>query len=605
MHWLDWAIIAAYMLFVTAVGLVFIRRASGSIAEFFVAGRNLPWWLAGTSLVATSFAADTPLAITGIVAEKGIAGNWLWWNQVIVWALAVVFFARLWRRSGLLTDAEFIELRYGGRPGAFLRGFKAVYTSVFFSTYTLAWVMLAMQKIVSATIEEPGWVAGWERGIESGLGIAPGSVDLWKWTVLIALFLVATFYTVLSGYWGIVVTDLIQFAIAMVASVVFAVYAVDAVGGMACLQDRLVEQFGAERSENLVSFFPAVDSKWMPVSTFVIYLSVLWWSDCGGFAAQRMFSTRSEKDSILTAVWYSVASFVIRPWPWIVVALVTLIYYPTLADPESGYPKLMMEILPVGVRGLMIASLLAAFMSTVDTHLNWNASYFVNDVYKRFWKPKATEAQCVRVSRLSTLAFAALAIIIAYTMTSIKDAWLILFNLQAGVGLVQMMRWFWWRVNAWSEISAMIASLVVTTTLVYVTDWAPAERLLVTVLVCTPVWVAVTYLTSPVRWSVLEAFYRKVRPRSLLWGRVAARCPDVPTGPTGGRTLVGWLFGAAAVYAAMFAVGKFILREYTFSALAFAACLLFSAVIAWAYRGRESPLAARTPGAERCHSNPD
>ena len=591
MHWLDWAIIAAYMLFVTAVGLVFIRRASGSISEFFVAGRNLPWWLAGTSLVATSFAADTPLAITGIVADKGIAGNWLWWNQVIAWSLAVVFFARLWRRSGILTDAEFIELRYGGRSGAFLRGFKAVYTSVIFSTYTLAWVMLAMQKIVSVAIQEPAWMAGWEQSIESGLGFAPGSVDLWKWTVLIALFLVATLYTVLSGFWGIVVTDLIQFVIAIFASILFAVYAVDAVGGMASLKAQLVEQFGVERSENLFSFLPALDSKWMPVTTFVIYLSVLWWGDCGGFAAQRMFSTRSEKDSVLTAVWYSVACFVIRPWPWIVVALVTLIYYPTLTDREAGYPMLMMEILPVGLRGLMIASLLAAFMSTVDTHLNWNASYFVNDVYKRFWKPKASEAQCVRVSRVSTLAFAALAIIIAYTMTSIKDAWLVLFNLQAGIGLVQMLRWFWWRVNAWSEISAMVASLIVTTALAHLTDWGAAERIVVTVLICTPIWVAVTYLTSPAEWLVLEAFYRKVRPGTSLWGPVNARCPDTPAARTSARTVFSWLLGAGAIYAAMFAAGKFVVREYTSSALALAACLVFGGLVAWLYWGRRAPLA--------------
>lgn len=592
MHPLDWSIIGAYLIFVTVVGLLFIRRASGSVAEFFVAGRNLPWWLAGTSLVATAFAADTPLAITGIVAEKGIAGNWLWWNQVVAWALGVVFFARLWRRSGIITDAEFIELRYGGRSGAFLRGFKAVYTSVIFSTYTLAWVMLAMQKIVSATIQEPGWIASLEQSLESGFGVSAGTVDLWKWTVLIALFFVATLYTVLSGFWGIVVTDLIQFVIAMLGSVLFAVYAVDAVGGMASLKTQLVAQFGAERSENIVSFLPGLHSPWMPVTTFVIYLSVLWWSDCGGFAAQRLFSTRSEKDAILTTVWFSVANFVLRPWPWIVVALVTLVYYPDLADRESGYPRLIMDILPVGLRGLLIASLLAAFMSTVDTHLNWNASYFVNDIYKRFWKPQANEAQCIRVSRLSTLGFAALAIVIAYTMTSIKDAWIVLLNLQAGIGLVQMMRWFWWRVNAWSEISAMITSLVTTTALLHLTGWTPAERILATVLVTTPIWVAVTYLTSPVDWSVLEAFYRKVRPASWLWGSIAKRCPEVPRGEGAGRSLAGWLLGALGLYAAMFAVGKLVLLEYRASALALGACVILGILIRLCFRGRRSPLVA-------------
>jgi SSS family solute:Na+ symporter len=592
MHPIDWSIIGAYVILVTVVGFLFIRRASGSVAEFFVAGRNLPWWLAGTSLVATSFAADTPLAITGIVAEKGIAGNWLWWNQVVAWALAIVFFARLWRRSGIITDAEFVELRYGGRPGAFLRGFKAVYTSFIFSTYTLAWVMLAMQKIVGATIREPGWVASLEQHLQSTFGLTAGSIDVWKWMVLIALFLVATLYSALSGYWGIVVTDLIQFVIAMAGSVLFAVYAVDAVGGMASLKAQLTAQFGGQGSEEFFAFLPGLHSSWMPVTTFVIYLSVLWWGDCGGFAAQRLFSTRSERDAILTSVWYSVASFVLRPWPWIAVAMVTLVYYPALTDREAGYPMLLVQILPAGLRGLMIASLLAAFMSTVDTHLNWNASYFVNDVYRRFLVRHATEAQCVRVSRLSTLGFAALAIAIAYTMTSIKDAWLVLFNLQAGIGLVLMLRWFWWRVNAWSEISAMVASLITTTALPYVTNWGPAERILVTVLICTPVWVTVTLLTKPADGAVLEAFYRKVRPTRLLWGGIARRCSEVPPGEGVGRSLAGWVLGALAIYAAMCAVGKLVLLDYQSSVLAFGACLILGVLIYLCFRGRRNPLAA-------------
>ena len=592
MHWLDWAIIGAYVLFVTSVGFIFIRRAGKSVAEFFVAGRNLPWWLAGTSLVATAFAADTPLAITGIVAEKGIAGNWLWWNQVVAWSLAVVFFARLWRRSGILTDAEFIELRYGGRSGAFLRGFKAVYTSVIISTYTLAWVMLAMQKIVSATIARPSWIATLERQLQSVLGLADGSVDLWKWTVLLALFLVATLYTALSGFWGIVVTDLIQFLIAMVASVLFAVYAVGAVGGMASLKAQLAGQLGSEHAESVVRFMPTLDSPWMPITTFVIYLSVLWWSDCGGFAAQRMFSTRSERDSVLTAVWFSIANFVLRPWPWIVVALVSLVYYPQLADREAAYPMLMMEILPVGLRGLMVASLLAAFMSTVDTHLNWSASYFVNDIYKRFWVPGASEAKCIRASRISTVAFAALAIIIAYTMTSIKDAWVMLLNLQAGIGLVVMLRWFWWRINAWSEMSAMIASLVVTVALSQWTDWSAAERILGTVLICTPVWLAVTFVTSPVEGQVLAAFYRKVRPGGPLWRPVARRCSDVPDKGGTGRMIAAWILGALGVYSLMFALGKLILLEYRQAAMMFLGCPVVIALLWLCYRGRRSPLHA-------------
>ena len=580
MEWADWAIVAAYIVFITVVGLLFIRRAGGSVAEFFVAGRNLPWWLAGTSLIATSFAADTPLAITGIVAEHGIAGNWLWWNQVVAWILAVVIFARLWRRSGLLTDAEFAEVRYGGRGGSFLRVFKAFYYSVIVSTYTLAWVMLAMQKIVAATMPTPEWTLALQHGIETSLGISPGAIDLWKWIVLVGLFFVAAFYTVLSGFWGIVVTDLIQFAIAMVASILFAVFAVHAVGGMSSLNAQLVERFGREGFDQMTSFLPAMDSAWMPFSTFVIFLSVLWWGDCGGFAAQRMFSTRSDRDSVLTALWYSVMHFAVRPWPWIIVALVTLVYYPDLTDREAGYPMLMMEILPAGLRGLMVASLLAAFMSTVDTHLNWNASYFVNDIYKRFLAPGASERRCVFVSRLATVGFAALAILVAYFMTSIKNAWVLLFNLQAGIGMVLMLRWLWWRINAWSEISAMLTSLVATGLVhllrsQYQLDWSDAFCILITVVACTIIWVSVTLLTPACDVEKLRAFYRRVHPPAWFWDAVlvASDRKDESVAQRGGGAVATWCFGAAGLYAAMFAIGNFVLLRPGRGAIASAVCI--------------------------------
>ena len=564
MHWVDWSIIAAYVVLITVIGLAFARRAGSSTSEFFIAGRNLPWWIAGTSLVATSFAADTPLAITGIVADKGIAGNWLWWNQVVAWALAMVFFARLWRRSGIMTDAEFIELRYGGRAGAFLRGFKAFYSSVIFSTYTLAWVMLGMQKIIGATIPAPDWVGVQQIELEHALGLAAGSVDLWKWIVLMGLFAATTLYAVLAGAWGIVITDLIQCTMAMGGSLMFAIYAVRAAGGMATLHAKLASLYGAERTANFFSFFPAADSPWMPVTTFAVYLGVLWWGDCGGFAAMRMFSTRSERDSVLTAVWYSILHFAVRPWPWIAVALVTLVFYPDLKDREAGYPMLMMQILPTGLLGLMMASLVAAFMSTADTHLNWNASYFVNDMYKRFLKPEATERQCVRMSRLSTVVFAGLAIVLAYFMTNISDAWIVLFNLQAGIGLVIMLRWFWWRINAWSEMSAMVASLVVTTVLHYlakaeVIHWSPAARIVATVVFCTPVWVAVTFLTAPATPEALANFYRRVRPQRTLWGPVARACPEVVSTGEMGACLINWIFSAVALYAGMITIGKLVM----------------------------------------------
>lgn len=567
MHWIDWLVIASYLAIVTIIGLLFVKRASKSVSEYFVAGRKLPWWLAGTSLVATSFAADTPLFVAGVIATKGIAGNWLWWNQVVAWSLAIACFARLWRRSGVVTDAEFIELRYSGPSAAFLRGFRGFYMSIIFSTATLAWVMLAMQKIVVVTIPAPDWIGPIELSIESALGLESAGFDLWKWVVLAALFLIATFYTTLSGMWGIVVTDLLQFVVAMGGSLIFAYYAIDSMGGMAEMQQRLADEFGVKQASDALRLFPTADSDWMPVSAFVVYLSVLWWGDCNGFAAQRLFSTRSEKDSVLASIWYAIAHFALRPWPWIIVGIVAMIQYPGLEDPESGYPMLLVELLPTGIRGLLIASLLAAFMSTVDTHLNWNASYFVNDIYRRFMSPDASESKCVMVSRLAVIGFAALAVVVAYFMTSIESGVLLLFNLQAGIGLVLMLRWFWWRVNAWSEITAMIASLVVTTGLPFISstfqlDWPAATRILLTVLLVTPAWVLATLLTPAVESKKLDDFYRRIRPPAAFWGPVAARQEGIEPGISLWKTILCWFFMALLLFAAMFAIGDWVLMRY-------------------------------------------
>ncbi len=598
MHWIDWLIILIYLGCVTAIGFLFIKRASGSVAEYFVAGRNLPWWLAGTSIVATSFAADTPLFVAGLIATRGIAGNWLWWNQGVAWALAIVFFARLWRRSGVITDAEFIELRYGGRVGAFLRGFRAVVMSTVFSTCTIAWVMLAMQKIVAATIAKPAWAINLQRWLEDTVGFGPEGFDSWKWIVLISLFLIATLYTVLSGFWGIVVTDLVQFVVAFSGAIVFAVFALYKVGGMTELKEKLLSQYGSARVENLYSFFPEFDSPWMPVTVFAIYLSVLWWGDCNGFVAQRMFSTRNEGDAVASAVWYSIAHFALRPWPWIIVGLVAMVYYPGLEDPEMGYPMLLMEILPVGIKGVLVASLLAAFMSTIDTHLNWNASYFVTDIYKRFISPEASEQKCVSVSRYSVIAFAALAIIVAYFMTSIEAGVLILFNLQAGIGMVLMLRWFWWRINAWSEISAMVASLIITSVLPlisthYELEWSPAMRILLTVFLVTPIWLSVTLLTPPADMTQLEKFYRRVRPVNAFWGPIAARCPEVVAERSLRVTLIAWFSSTIALYSLMYTVGKLIFLEYQIAATA-GCVFVIAGIVSWRIFATKNPLAADT-----------
>lgn len=584
----DWLVIVGYLGITTLVGLLFVRRASESVAEYFVAGRKLPWWLAGTSLVATSFAADTPLFVAGLIATKGIAGNWLWWNQVVAWSLAIACFARLWRRTGVVTDAEFIELRYSGRSASMLRAFRGLYMSTIFSTATLAWVMLAMQKIVSATMAAPAWVVSLEASIAPSLGLEPAELDLWKWVVLASLFLLATLYTTLSGMWGIVATDLLQFVVAMGGSAILAWYAVDAVGGVDALQSRLAEQFGVDRASEALGLFPSADSEWMPVSALAVYLTILWWGDCNGFAAQRLFSTRSERDSVLASLWYAIMHFAVRPWPWVLVGCVALVMYPGLEDPESGYPKLLVEILPSGVRGLLLASLLAAFMSTVDTHLNWNASYFVNDIYRRFLVPGATESQCVAASRLAVVGYALLAVVVAYFMTSIESGVLLLFNLQAGIGLVLMLRWFWWRINAWSEISAMIASLAVTTALPLADNalglgWSPATRIVLTALTVTPIWVAATFLTQPTDNEKLLSFYRTIRPPSTFWKPVARLAPDVQPGLGLGRTLACWLLVATMLFGMMFAIGDALFLRPD-RALAWSAVAVVSAVVLW--RGR-------------------
>ena len=585
---IDWAIIGLYVVLITTVGLLFVKKASGSVAEFFVAGRNLPWWIAGTSLIATSFACDTPLAVTKLVAEKGIAGNWLWWNQIVVWILAMVFFAKLWRRSGLVTDAEFIELRYGGGAGAVLRGFKAFYSSVIISTYTLAWVMLAMQKIVSATMETPQWVLHWQASLEATFGLAPGSIVLWKTLVLVVLFLITTLYTTVSGVWGIMITDLIQMTVKLAGAIMLAVFAVYSVGGIGALHTQLVDRFGQQGAGDVVSFLPPAvmdllhghaprESTWMPLSTFAIFLGVLWWGDCGGFVAQKMFSTRSDRDSTLAAIWYSFVHFAIRPWPWVVVALVGLVRYSQMDDWEMAYPRMMVELLPIGLRGLMLAALLAAFMSTVSTQLNWSASYYVNDAYKRFLRPNATERQCVFQSRVATVGFAALAIIVAYFMKSVADAWLFLFNVQAGVGLVLMGRWFWWRVNVWSELSAMVASLITAPAIIKINDyfklgWSGAFCILITAGLCTTVWLLVTWLTPPSSDEKLDAFYRRVRPPGY-WGPVARRCRELRPEGLALTTVIAWLAGVVALCSGMFAIGKLVLLEAVQGAVAVVVCV--------------------------------
>ena len=380
----DWLIIALYFVASAAIGLAYTRKASQSLADYFVSGRSLPWWLAGTSMVATTFAADTPLVVAGLVAKYGVAGNWLWWNGAFSGVLTVFFFSRLWRRAGVLTDVEFAELRYGGRPAAVLRGFRAIYLAIPINLIIMGWVTRAMVTILQISL----------------------NIDPWK--AAIVLFGVTALYSVFAGLWGVIVTDLFQFVFAMGGSILLAVLAVQSVGGLDVLAAKASTHFGS--TEAAFGVIPPLDAPWLPLTTLLVWLSVQWWAAWypgqepggGGYVVQRILSAKDERHGLLATLWFTIAHYALRPWPWILVGFVAVIRYPGLANPEEGYVRVMVDILPSPLKGLLLAAFAAAYMSTISTHLNWGASYLVNDVYLRFLKPDASPRSQVLASRAAT-----------------------------------------------------------------------------------------------------------------------------------------------------------------------------------------------------------
>ena len=490
---IDWFIIVAYFTVALAVGLYYRKRAGESLSEFFLSGRSLPWWIAGTSMVATSFAADTPLAVTGLIARHGIAGNWFWWSFALGGMVTVFVYARLWRRAGVMTDVELVELRYGGKPAAFLRGFRAIYIALLVNSIIVGWVTAAMLKVLKFTVFS---------GTEAGSGAS-------DWLIILVLFAIVGLYSTLSGLWGVVITDFIQFIVAMVGSIVFAVYCVRHVGGLDALRERLTTGF--EGGEQILSFLPdfTAADPWMPLNIFLIMLFVQWWASWypgaepggGGSTVQRMASCRSERDALLATLWFQLAHYCLRPWPWLLVALTALAVYPDLRgldDPGVGYPMLIRDIAPPGLRGVMLVVFFAAFMSTLSTQINWAASYLVGDFYRRFLKPEADDQHLTRVSRFATLFVMVVCAGAAWLMRGIAvdEAWKFLAALGAGTGAVFMLRWFWWRINAWSEISAMIASLVY---FVIVSQYIESNehRLAIVAALTIPTWLVITFLTRP------------------------------------------------------------------------------------------------------------
>jgi solute:Na+ symporter, SSS family len=541
----DWLVIALYFAVSAAIGLAYTRRAGQSLADYFVSGRSLPWWLAGTSMVATTFAADTPLAVAGLVAKYGVAGNWLWWNGAISGVLTVFFFSRLWRRAGVLTDVEFAELRYGGRPAAVLRGFRALYLALPINLIIMGWVTRAMVTILQITLDVNPWVAA------------------------VLIFGITALYSVLSGLWGVIVTDAFQFVFAMGGSILLAVLAVQSVGGLDSLTAQAASKFGS--AEAAFGVIPPTDQAWLPVSTLLVFLAVQWWAAWypgqepggGGYVVQRILSAKDERHGLLATLWFTIAHYAVRPWPWILVGFVAAVRYPGLANPEEGYVRVMVDVLPSPAKGLLLAAFAAAYMSTISTHLNWGASYLVNDVYLRFVRPEASPRSQVIASRVATGVLMVCSLVVMSMLTSVEQGWKVLIGLGAGTGLVFILRWYWWRVNAWSEISAMTASLV--TSLVLGANGYDlgdpgsatyARTMLIIVAVTTAVWLLTTLLTAPETDATLERFYRQVRPGGPGWRQVAERLGYGDDRiPGGALSWVNWIAGISAVYASVFALG--------------------------------------------------
>lgn len=560
----DWTIVAAYFLFNLAIGFYYKGRAGKNTGEFFLSGRNAAWWLAGTSMVATTFAADTPLAVTGMVARNGVAGNWLWWNAVASGMLTVFFFARLWRRSGVMTDVEFAEIRYHGKPAAFLRGFRALYLGIPINCIILGWVNLAMVKILSLIL-----------GVDRDLALA----------IVVGIIALTSFISTLSGLWGVLVTDLFQFAIKMTMVIVLAVAAVGAVGGIDAMKQQLA---AIDRAKGLatgtagsaLSFVPDLNSAWMPMITFLVYISLNWWATWypgaepggGGYIAQRMFCAKDEKHSLLATLWFNIAHYAVRPWPWVLAALAAVVLYQHdpgfQKDPETGYIRVMIDYLPAWLRGTMVAAFAAAFMSTVGTQLNWGASYLVNDFYRRFVRTDQSDRHYVRVSQLATVLLTVISAVITRYMDSIAAAWQLLIVTGAGTGTVLILRWYWWRINAWSEVSAMATAFVVSVWLQTAIGWSSADPrgfasiMLVTVAITTAVWLAVTLLTPAEPEAHLVAFYRRVRPSAALWKPIARLAPEVPPARELKYNFLDWLAGCGMIYGALFGTGKIILKDY-------------------------------------------
>ncbi len=576
-HVVDYVIIGVYLIFALSMGPLFYRLAKRSTTDFFLSGRELPWWVSGTSMVGTTFGAGTPLLITGFIWSNGVFMNWWWWSFALSNVMTVVFFARMWRRSKVTTDVEFSELRYGGAAGAWLRGFRSLYFGGLVNTFIMAWLMFGAYGIVATLI-------GADPGDRSNVTV---------WLIILAVVSLVTVYSSMAGLWGVVTTDMVQFSIAMISCIVLAVIVVGEIGGMGALKEQVTSLHPLE--DGVLQFFPTPGLAEIPFIMLASFFLVQWWcsyypgSEPGGgaYVAQRMLASRSEKHAQLATLWFSVAHYAVRPWPWIVVALATVVLYPGLLASQAPnaaqlqeltYIQTIVDYLPLGWKGAMVAFLCAAFMSTVDTHLNWGASYLVRDLYARFLRPSRSQTHYVVVSRIVMIATGLLSAVVAIVLiTSIGDANRFFVGLMAGIGLVFALRFYWWRVNAWSEISAMIGAVVINSILQFWVagqDWFlgltanPGDRsaILLTVgaVLVNALWIGVTLRTAPESRPVLHRFYRRVRPPGPGWRQIAAECGlESEHESIDPRDFLAFLGGMMLIWGGLFFVGKLLFGSWT------------------------------------------
>jgi solute:Na+ symporter, SSS family len=617
-NWIDITVIVAFFLVIFGIAAYYSRMAGKSTGQFFLSGRNMPWYIAGTAMVATTFAADTPLAVTELVARNGIAGNWLWWNMAIGAVLTVFFFAKLWRRAEIMTDVEFVELRYSGKAAAALRGFRALYLGLLMNAIVMGWVNRAMEIIFHVTF--------------------PGA-DAFL-LVVIAATIIAV-YASASGLLGTARTDSFQFVFAMGGCIILAVIVINLpeVGGIVSLKEKLAPQvtnflpeIGETTAEGISAGVLAI-----PVGAFLAFVLLQWWSSWypgadpggGGYIAQRMMSAKDERHSLFATLWFTIAHYTLRPWPWILVALAALILLPraenieeikkenpalyqkveeaynnqqllasggdvyltpefqemyekyeNTVNPGVMYPKLMVKYLPAGFLGLLIAVFLAAYMSTMASQLNWGTSYLINDFYRRFIKPEADEKHYVLISRIGLILLTFFSLFVTkFFLTTVSGAWIFIINASAGLGLVLILRWYWWRVNAWSEISAMIAPLIIYPVAVYGFEMESPMTLFPIVFGTTIVWLIVTYLTKPVEEKKLVEFYKRTHPGGAGWKHIRKLVPDIPYDKELGRLFVNWFMGIILIYSFLFGIGKIIFAEYLLGIILLIAGFIAAAII--------------------------